>query len=391
MNVLVLAPHSFYIDRGTPIDVDILVRAITNRGDSVDLVVYGEGEDRDYPHLTIHRAYTPKWLKEIGPGFSIKKLIADFFLFFAARSVINTRPIDIVHAGEESVFMALWFKFWKKTPYIYDMDSSIAQQMVEKMPILKPVSFVFNWFEAKAIKEAEATSPVCNALSDLARRRGAKHITTLHDISQLNIENTPQSSRDIRQELGIKADDVILMYVGNLETYQGIDLLLESIPYIAKAHSQVKVVIAGGSPDHIKKYQSKSEELNVSQITHFIGPWPASKLAELILQADILTAPRTKGLNTPMKVFPYLHSGVAVVVTDLPTHSQILEPTFCVLAPAEPSGFAHSISQLVDQPEYRKRLGQAGRVFAQTNHTFPAHQKRVNELYDYIEERVNAR
>lgn len=388
MNILVLAPHSFYIDRGTPIDVDILVRAITNRGDEVDLVVYPEGEDRDYRNLSIHRANPPKWVKDIGPGFSFKKLVADLYLYSKLRNVLKQKKIDVIHAGEESVFMAMWIKFTKGIPYIYDMDSSIAQQLVEKNSLLTPLAPIFNWLEAKAIKYADATSPVCNALADLARSRGAKHVTTLHDISQLNLEEISPDSRDIRQELNLAREDIILMYVGNLEKYQGIDLLLESIPRIPKHSGALHIVIAGGSPEHIQQYIKKATELGIGPNTHFIGAWPANKLADLISQADILTAPRTKGLNTPMKVFPYLHSGKAVIVTDLPTHSQVLDSSICVLAPATPEGFAKSIHKLVESPQHRVQLGEAGRKFAEEKHTFPAHEQRVNQLYDYVSENV---
>ena len=88
MRILLLAPHPFYIDRGSPIDVDILVRALSRRGHTVDLVVYGEGEDRQYPGVTIHRAATPAWLGRTRPGFSLKKLLVDLWFFAKARELV---------------------------------------------------------------------------------------------------------------------------------------------------------------------------------------------------------------------------------------------------------------------------------------------------------------
>jgi glycosyltransferase involved in cell wall biosynthesis len=113
-----------------------------------------------------------------------------------------------------------------------------------------------------------------------------------------------------------------------------------------------------------------------------------SELDEYLADADILTAPRTKGINTPMKIFPYMHSGKALLVTDLPTHSQILTSDVCVLAAPEPQAFADAIVELASDRELRERLGRAGRAFVEAEHTFEAHARRVNALYDHVDRAI---
>ncbi len=109
---------------------------------------------------------------------------------------------------------------------------------------------------------------------------------------------------------------------------------------------------------------------------------------DLLAEADVLVAPRVTGINTPQKIFPYLHSGRPVLVTDLPTHSQILTPEVACLAPAEPEGFADAIIALARDEPLRRRLGEAGRAFVEANHTFDAHQRRVDRLYDHVRDAV---
>jgi glycosyltransferase involved in cell wall biosynthesis len=385
MRILLLAPHPFYVDRGTPIDVDILLRALSARGETVDVVTYGGGEDRVYPGVTLYRAPIPSCLGAIGPGFSLKKLIADCWLFAKARRLVATHKYDVIHANEEAVFLAMWFKFRNGLQYVYDMDSSIAQQLVEKKAFLKPGTFLFNWCEAKAIRSSLAAAPVCNALAELAQKRGARHVTTLHDISQLTAADFAAAG-SLREELGLGG--IVVMYVGNLEAYQGIDLLLESFVQVTP-QVDCDLVVAGGTPESIRTYREKARRLGIDRQTHFIGPWPANRLGELLSQADILVAPRIRGINTPMKVFPYMHSGGAVLVTALPTHTQILNNSVCELAPPDPKSFADAIIRLARDEERRQKLGAAGRQFVQTHHTFPAHQQRVDELYSYVEAELN--
>ncbi len=330
MNILTLAPHAFYIDRGTPICLDYLLQSLSERGDTVDLCVYDEGASREYPGLTIHRIRPPKWLGPIGPGFSAKKLVADVYLFGLAWKLRKRIKPDVIHAGEEAVFFAMLFKRLFGVPYVYDMDSSIAQQLVEKKTWLKPFAKFFNGCEARAIRGAVACAPVCNALADLAREEKAQHVETLHDISLLT-DPDREPTGFLRAKLGLPAGRPILMYVGNLEPYQGVDLLVEGYKHALDAGADVELVIAGGTDVAIDAQKKQAESLGIADRVHFLGRWPAEKLDELLAEADILTAPRIRGINTPQKIFPYMHSGRPVLLTDLPTHTQLLDGSVACL------------------------------------------------------------
>lgn len=386
MKVLVLAPHPFFQERGTPIDVSLVLRVLSERANtSVDLLVYNEGEEFSLPRLSIYRVPNLKIFRNIRPGFSFKKLLCDVFMFFKSWKLVARGNYDLIHAGEESVFFAMFFKLLYQIPYVYDLDSSIAQQLVEKNPSLKLLAPFFNYLESLAIKHAEANLPVCNALAELCKKNGSVKTVTIHDISQL--KNPDAKSKGLlKQELGINKQ--ILIYIGNLEAYQGIDLLFESFQLACKRTNKVDLVIVGGIDEHIKLYQSKAEDLGISSRTHFLGPRPFAQLDEYLAEADMIACPRIKGVNTPMKIFPYLHSGKPVIATDLYTHNQILSGKEAYLAPAHPEGFANAIVELTEDEELKTKYGTNGRLFIERNHTYPAHQRRMNEVYDWIENKI---
>lgn len=384
MHILVLAPHPFFVDRGTPIALDILLRALSKEGHEIRALCYHDGEERSYDGVTLYRA-GPRWLGHVGPGMSLKKLAADIYLVVAALGLVRRERPDIIHAGEEAVFIALLLKRWLGIPYIYDMDSGLAEQTVSKWAFLRPFRRTLDRAERTAIREAVAAAPVCDALADLARDRGAPFVETLYDISQLSSPGRKPTGH-LRRSLDIQGR--ILLYVGNLERYQGVDFLLESFSEAAADGLPVELVIAGGERRHIRRYEAKSRSLGVSDRVHFIGPWPATRLGELLAEADILVSPRITGSNTPMKIFPYLHSGKPLLATDLPTHNQVLDETVALLAPPEPEGFGRAIRLLVENPELRHDLGQAGLTFVEKNHTFEAHRRRVRHLYEYVESRA---
>jgi glycosyltransferase involved in cell wall biosynthesis len=111
-------------------------------------------------------------------------------------------------------------------------------------------------------------------------------------------------------------------------------------------------------------------------------------LEAYLAEADILACPRIRGINTPMKIFPYLHSGRPVLATDLYTHNQRLSPNEAYLAPADPHGFAQGIVELAENEALRRQLGQNGMAFVEREHTYEAHRRRLNQAYDWIESQL---
>jgi glycosyltransferase involved in cell wall biosynthesis len=380
--VLVLAPHPFLQNRGTPMDVHLLLKSLSERnGISMDVIVYPEGENVFLPNVTLYRVPTLININGIRPGFSLKKLYIDFFMFFYTWKMVHKNRYDLIHAGEESVFIAMIMKWIYKIPYVYDLDSSIAQQLVEQHPKLLNISRILNWLEGRAIRGALANAPVCNALSELCEKNNSAKTITLHDISQLK---NPDLNRTkiIRKE--INAEGLILLYCGNLEAYQGIDLLLESFQYVMNKTSDLDLVIIGGVSKHIEFYRNKAIALCIGDHVHFLGPIPIEKLDHYLADADILVAPRIKGVNTPMKIFPFMHSGKPVLLTNRYTHTQLVTKNEVYLAKAEPEAFARAILELAGDPELRERLGKNGRAFVEKEHVYSAHKKRVDSLYDWI-------
>jgi glycosyltransferase involved in cell wall biosynthesis len=191
MNILLLSPQPFYQERGTPIAVNLVLKILGERGDQVDVLTYHEGTEVRHEHVTLHRISKIPFVHGIRPGFSWKKVVCDFFMFFKAIRLVSTKRYDLVHAVEESVFIALVLKYLFKIPYLYDMDSSLTQQMMDKYLFLKPFAAVLVIFERLAVKNAKVVSPVCDALAEMIEVYKPAKIVVVPDVSLLlmDIEN----------------------------------------------------------------------------------------------------------------------------------------------------------------------------------------------------------
>jgi glycosyltransferase involved in cell wall biosynthesis len=394
MRVLVLAPQPFYQERGTPIAVKLAVETLARTLGSgeqnaplVDLLTYAEGDEVAIPGVRLLRTPTPRCLWGVRPGISCKKLLHDLFFFIAVVKLLfreRNHQYSLIHAVEESVFIAWIVKKVVGIPYIYDMDSSLALQLTERWKWAAPLRRILHACEGLAIRSSIAVAPVCDALEQIARDHGSRHTVLLRDISLL--PDSPATSSRLHLSASIDAKAPILLYVGNLEPYQGIDLLIESFALVKDHPSNPYLVIIGGTPTSIAQYTAKAQALDCSAQVLFLGPRPVSDLHEYLSAADILVSPRTQGNNTPMKIYSYLHSGKALVATDLPTHRQVLNDSISVLAAASPQAFALGLSRLLDNPEFRSELGARAQETAQRLYTVDAFEAQVVSLYKAVKE-----
>lgn len=385
MKVLMLAPEPFFQERGTPIAVDHVLRVLSQRGDQVDLIVYHEGENRAYHNVRIHRTPALPFLRNIRPGFSWKKLVCDVCMMSKSMVMAARHKYDLVHAVEEASLMALILKRLFGIPYIYDMDSSIGQQMQEQYASLSAFANLFTAFERAIVRNAMAVLPVCEALADSIQSYGPNKVTVIHDVSLLH-DGGGHSVPDLRTQLGISGP--LLIYVGNLEPYQGIDLLLDSF---ALAQSRVEaghLVIIGGKASDTAGYAKKCRDLGIADRVHLTGPRSIKHLAAYLNQADILVSPRAKGNNTPMKLYSYLHSGKAVLATELRTHTQILDSNVAMLAEATAESFGAGMAKLLEDPALRHKLGSAGKLLVEQRHTFPVLREKLDGLYDWVSQAI---
>jgi glycosyltransferase involved in cell wall biosynthesis len=381
MKILLLAPQPFYQERGTPIAVDMLLGVLSKQGKIIDVVTFHEGVDRVYPGVRIFRIRTSIKVSGVRPGFSFKKLFCDWYLFKETRRLLKENKYDVIHAVEESVFIGLLLQRKYKIPIVYDMDSLLSEQLIEKFRLLTPMKGLLTRIEAVPIRRAVAVAPMCQTLADHVKKYRDKGVFLLKDVSLVG-DHKAEGVRDIRKDLNISGS--VVMYIGNLESYQGIDFLLNAFALVSEKFVDTHLVIIGGAMEHLVHYRAITAQKGLEKYVHFLGPKPVSHIGGYMSQAGILVSPRIKGTNTPMKIYSYLHSGVAVLATDLPTHTQVLNNDLAMLSPAEPKLYAAAMMHLLANEPLRLALGKRGASYARLEHGYARFEKDLQSLYRYV-------
>jgi len=382
MKTLLLAPQPFFAERGTPIAVKSLLEELSRLGWSVDLLTLHEGADIEIPNVNIIRIPRLPGLSGIGPGLSAKKIVCDVMLFCKALALVARGGYRYVHAVEEAAFMAAVIRALFRLPYVYDMDSSMAEQIVEKRPRLSFLLPLLKRFESVAVRRAALVMPVCESLAKVARSAGAAHTIVLTDPPAFSARPGPGSSR-VREQFGFSG--TCFMYAGNLERYQGVELLLNAFALAVKRGRDIGLVVVGGSAADVAEYRAMAGGLGIGARAVFLGPRPLGEMGELIAAADVLVSPRLTGVNTPMKIYAYLNSSKAILATDIESHSQVLTSEIAVLEPPAAEPFADGICRLADDPRLRADLAARAAVVAREHYSLSAFAATVRRFADLIE------
>ena len=306
---------------------------------------------------------------------------------------------DCIHAVEESVFIAFILGKLFHIPYIYDLDSSISDQLaytgkLKNSLLLKLVKTV----EKIAIRNSLAVLTVCSALTELvASTAPGKKVFQIEDCpvefperergsrSSCAGRPVPAKAGIAREKLGVSKDRIVVMYVGNFEPYQGIRMLLESISLVRPSVScEVKLLLVGGEPEQIRELKGYAGQLGIVDSVLFQGKKAFEEVPSYLELADILVSPRLTGTNTPMKIFYYLASGKPIVATDLAMHNQVLSDKVARLAGPDAQHFSHAIVDVIRDKTLRHRLGEEGKKLVESRYSASIFREKVKEVYEFV-------
>lgn len=387
MKILLIAPEPFFEIRGTPLAIFQLARVLSKLEHRVDILTYHVGKDVKLKNVVIYRIAGLPFIRYIPIGPSYIKLVLDFFLFFKALRMCIENHYDVIHAVEESVFFGAVLKGIFHIPMIYDMDSSMSEQLAQgklfnNYFFLKIIHFLEKW----AIKNSTLVLTVCSSLTEIVFYDfPQKKVFQLEDIP-MNDEKQNVSQKEVlalKKRLGLSGE-LIILYTGNFESYQGIDLLIRSISRVADVEPNIRILLVGGEREHIETMEKLATRLEVKNFLIFIGKMPPNVIPTYMSLADILVSPRTKGTNTPLKIFTYLKSGKPIVATNLSTHTQVLNENISMLVDPAPKGIAQGIISLLRDKELRVKMGREGKIFVEENYSYTRFVKKVKEIYDYV-------
>ncbi len=390
MRALVIAPQPFFSPRGTPFSVYYRTLVTSELGVEVDLLTYGEGQDVEIPNVRIIRIPRFKFLGPVKIGPSPVKAFLDVFLILKTLRLLLTRRYDFVHAHEEAVFFCRFLKPIFRFRMIYDMHSSLPQQLTNfAYTKSKLLIGSFEALENSALRAADAVITICPELATYAeprvpdKRRHFLIENSIFEPVQLRTNGTRESVTPVADP-PLPAGRPIVVYAGTLEAYQGIDILLGAFALIKSSPAAPVLLLVGGSEEQVARYRAMATSLGLDGHAFFTGRVPQADARRFVDRAAVLVSPRSEGTNTPLKVYEQLASGKPLVATRILSHTQVLTDEVCFLAEPAAEPFAVGLRRALEDPAAASRVARAARELYDREYSRPAYVGKMQRLLEVI-------
>ena len=386
LRILFLAPQPFFEVRGTPLAVLHLTRALAGLGHAVDLLTFPQGEAVAIPGV---RQLRSLWLPvgRVKAGPSVAKMLLDGPFVAEAVARMAFGRYDVVHAVEESAHLVAPFARLFGIPLVVDIDSSIPDQLrYSGFATRGPLVWIADTLEAHALRHAAAAVTVCTSLTEGVKRRApGLPVFQVEDPPLVDRREppAPEAVAALRRELGLGEAPVVL-YSGNFEPYQGVELLLEATPRVPGA----QFLFMGGRPEEIERLRARAQQLGSATRVFFSGTRPPSELAAFLALAGVLASPRVKGENTPFKIYSYLASGRPIVATRIATHTQLLDDSLAFLVDPTSEALAAGLRQALAQKDDARARAERGLALVEREYSVERYREKIARAYKEVERRA---
>ncbi|HEX5042461.1 MAG TPA: glycosyltransferase [Candidatus Polarisedimenticolaceae bacterium] len=372
--ILLVSPQPFFEDRGTPIAVLQVAQALSQAGYAVDLLSYPVGRDVELPGMRILRAPNPLRIRRVPVGLSLRKLLLDATLVPMLFWTVSRERYLCIQAVEEAAFPAAWIGRLRGVPVVYDMQSSMAEQLA-RHPLLRagPLQAFFRRCERWLLRRADfvvgsvGLGDHVQAVAPAARWREWR-------FADPPGPRATGEQLNLRRKLGIPAGAPVVLYGGNFHPYQGVDRLLDAADRVLAARPDAVFVLVGADRPEIRR----------DGAIRLLERLPRPEMASFLGMADVLVSPRAFGNNLPLKVFDYLAAGKPIVATDTPSHRAVLCDDRAVLVPPDAAGLAAGILRLLNDTTEARRLAEAARAYDAAELGWIRFARSVTDLYDEV-------
>ena len=378
--VLVVAPQPFFVDRGTPIAVRLVLRALSDLGVEVDLLTFPMGRDVEIAGVRVLRTANPLGIREVKVGLSAQKLALDMALAWQLWRLVRRERYDVLHAVEEAAYVAgLLLK--RRPPMIYDMASSLPEQLSQSRGLGgRWAQRIFRQLEKTVLDRAAfvicsaGLAPVVQGASAGTAYREWRFPADTHRPGEAEIAA-------LRAELQLPPGAPVILYAGNFAEYQGVDLLVDALPSVLELVPEAVVVLVGAADaGELEQITRRLPDTSLAR-TRLLPRQPREQMAAFTSLANVLVSPRRHGLNFPLKLFDYLAAGRPIIATDLPAHRCVLDDQVALLVPATAEGLAKGIVRVLRDPALASRLAEAASTYAESELSWHAFVEQIASIY----------
>lgn len=179
-------------------------------------------------------------------------------------------------------------------------------------------------------------------------------------------------------------------YVGALQPWQGVDVLLRAFARLADLPGLRLVVCSSVPPARARALHRLADRLGVAERVCWRYRLPHEQVAAWLAHAELSVAPLTacprnveQGCS-PIKLWESMAAGAPIVASDLPVVREVLGDgeRGRLVAPDRPAELARAIRVLLEYPQAAREMAVRARRYVGDGRTWAHARARLTQVYD---------
>lgn len=227
--------------------------------------------------------------------------------------------------------------------------------------------------ETRAIQQAAHVFTICEGLrADIvARGVPTSKVTVIPNAVDVESFQLAQPAEPALQQQWGLAGRTVIGFIGSFYAYEGLDLLVDSMPALLKARPDACLLLVGGGPQEAN-LKSQVQALGLQDHVVFTGRVPHKEVNRYYDLINVLAYPRHSmrltELVTPLKPLEAMAQGQLFVASDVGGHRELVEhgKTGILFKADDAAALAKALLDLLNDPSSWPALRANGRHFVES-------------------------
>ncbi len=380
MKVLHVAAMPFPSVQGTQAAVRAMIEAEHSDDRAPELLTYAHAGYELATPWPIHRIRDLTRDRSLTSGPSWRKVVADAQLAVAARRIVRElRPRAIVAHHVEAATAALTAR---ARPLVFVAHTALGPELPAYLPARARAIAVRagEALDVSLVRRADAVGAVSPILAERLSSIAERDVAYLPIPWSIAPPIEPSERIKARTRFDIPPAAPVLLYAGNLDAYQGVDLLARAFAIVRERRPDARLVIATAS-DHAALEQALWSLGCAGAVTFApLADEPDRRVAHAA--ADAVCIPRAIDGGLPIKLLDALARGVPTVATRRATAGLALGGAALVAADDDAEALAAAALIAVGAREASADLGRRGVEYVRREHAKERYLEAMDALLD---------
>ena len=377
--IAMVAACPFPAPRGSQVLIRDLARALADRGHDVHVVTYPEGESLWSVHgIHVHRVgtsggYTGRH------ALSWRKVTLDVGLLRVLYRVVRRERIDVIHAHNyEAPVLAYVVRALTGVPVVYHSHNVLGDELsyyVRGRWARMAAARLGSLLDAHVPRRADFCIALTPEIETCLRRHGVppRRLATVPPGATL------RADADVDRPPPLAPFTIV--YAGNCDAYQDLDVLWEAVTLLHRERPAVAVRLVTHDREWARDASPGLAALLAAGVAQVVVAPGYREVRRQMAGAHALVCPRGSWSGFPIKLINYMAAGRAIVAADGSAKGVVDGETGLTFRNGSAVGLAAALRRLHDEPALRQRLGENARIAARARYSWRRAAAQIEAIY----------